>query len=119
MSTACVVEDAVQYDADATVVEFGQHGFEILHRAEAAIDTKVVVCVVAVGARVKNRREVDGVHAQIHEVIIPTRKVFFAGGGGKLFVRQYQQQRQKLFFFTWVLGHVTIAEDEEDVGQVH
>ena len=69
-AAAGVVEDAVEHDADAPGVGFVDQPAEGRVAAEHRVDLLVVVRVIAmVRGRLEDRREVDGVDAQVAQIV--------------------------------------------------
>mmetsp|Transcript_20654 Transcript_20654/g.56979 ORF Transcript_20654/g.56979 Transcript_20654/m.56979 type:complete len:253 (-) Transcript_20654:241-999(-) len=68
---ARVVEHAVEDHLDATLAQLLNHGLEGVEVAQPPVDLVVVDGVVAVRLRLEHRREVDGRHTQLLEVVVP------------------------------------------------
>mmetsp|Transcript_12067 Transcript_12067/g.50755 ORF Transcript_12067/g.50755 Transcript_12067/m.50755 type:complete len:395 (-) Transcript_12067:182-1366(-) len=81
-----VVKDAVQDNLDADVVQLLDDLLEELHVAEAAIDLEVIERVVPVRAGLEERREVDGVDAELSKVLVVLTNLLQPGVRGKLLV---------------------------------
>mmetsp|Transcript_8224 Transcript_8224/g.20073 ORF Transcript_8224/g.20073 Transcript_8224/m.20073 type:complete len:369 (+) Transcript_8224:736-1842(+) len=67
---AGVVEDAVEDNPDAALVEFIEHDLEGLVVSDPPVDLEVVHRVIPVGLGLEERREVDGCHAQRVQVVV-------------------------------------------------
>ena len=69
-AAAGVVEHAVEHDPDAAGMGLVDQSPEGRRSAEHGVDLFVVVRVIAVvGRRLKDRREIDGVDAQVGQVV--------------------------------------------------
>jgi len=68
---ADVVEDTIEDDADAVLMEIADERFQILVGSEPAVDLPVIDRVVSVGAGFEKRTEIEGVAPEIAEVRDP------------------------------------------------
>ena len=81
-----VVEDAVQHNLDVDVVQLLHDLLEQLDVAETPVDLEVIERVVAVRARLEERREVHRVDAQLLEVLVVVADVRQSGHNLRLAV---------------------------------
>ena len=70
-AAADMIEYTVQDDFDSGFVECIHNLFKIFICAEAAVDSSEVSCIVAVGIRFEDRREVDGCDAELLQMRNP------------------------------------------------
>ncbi len=68
---ADVVENAVEHDLYSLLMQCVADFFEVIIRAESAVDLRVIAGVVAVCVRLKNGRKVHGVAAELLYMIHP------------------------------------------------
>ena len=81
-----VVEDAVQHNLDVDLVQLLHDLLEQLDVAETPVDLEVIERVVAVRARLEERREVHRVDAQLLEVLVVVANVRQSGHNLRLAV---------------------------------
>ena len=98
-----VVENAVQYNPDTVFMQDFANGGEILVSAKAAVDFPVIPGVISVPVGFKNRGKVNGVTAELTDMLGPVTELFDAVDGDTVIFPRRAAETDRIYLIKYTV----------------